>query len=1046
MTPKLWDRLKPLFETAVEKPSADRRAFIAAVPAEGELRRELQDKVDAFESGGSTLDGMAAGLPPMVPTGLSALRPGDVLLCRFRIVRWLGNGGMGDVYEALDAQLSETVALKRIRPEIAQSTDILARFKKEVQLARRLTGPNICRIHELFVAEDHTQGLPDVFLTMEFLNGVTLAEEIRKNGPLPWSRARQIGGELCSALASMHAAGIIHRDLKSRNVMLSKRNGTIQAVLMDFGLARELSSAATQGETSLTMPGILLGTPACMAPEQFSGAPLTAATDVYAMGVVLYEMVTGHAPFPDVDPVRAAILRAKPPVHASTLVRDLPRRWDRVIAKCLEFDPQRRYQSANQLARDLQRTAAPFPPISARSIPSKLRWIAAGLLGIVVSVGLARWWMTSRSYFSPDPRAKPWYEQGMAALREGSYLQAAGELQQAVKSDGRFAAAHAALAEAWAELDFTGAADHEMLIAIQQGQSGNLSPSDRKYIDAIQASLTHDLAGSVRRQQAIVAALPEDQKGYGYLDLGRAQENNNEIAGAVRSYETAASLRPDNPAAFVHLGILKSRQQDKAGAEFFFGRAEELYQLKQNMEGLGEVAFQRAHWANELGESAQASAWLDKCMQIAHQIPSVQLEIRALTQRSNVEYDSNQDDQAIEDAGKAIQLARENNLEYWVTDGLIRQGNAYLDKHDFADAERVTLQALRQAQQDQHAHLTADAQLTLASIRDQQGSGDLDDQIQYAQQASKFFADWGFRGQLADAEVILIRGEMAKGELSQAFQSAVELLDVSRRMGSASRMELAEETVGSTLLELERYPEALAHFQQAVRLSRTTSENTAYQLWHSADVLWRLGRYREAEAALSSISHEEAKKSDIAAAIDRIRASMLLTQLRFDKARVLANHARQTYKDLTSSDLMDLGYIIIVADLETGRVREAESESQALTQLAHSERGELGAEANYLRALLDLRENSPARALQEAEAAQEYFTNKHQGESAWKSQACIAKAEQQSGNRAAAVLSAKKALDMLQSLQQNWNSASFEQYRARPDIQTALSQLQQLIV
>ena len=126
-------------------------------------------------------------------------------------------------------------------------------------------------------------------------------------------------------------------------------------------------------------------------------------------------------------------------------------------------------------------------------------------------------------------------------------------------------------------------------------------------------------------------------------------------------------------------------------------------------------------------------------------------------------------------------------------------------------------------------------------------------------------------------------------------------------------------------------------------------------------------------------------------------------------------------------------------------MREAESESQALTQLAHSERGELGAEANYLRALLDLRENSPARALQEAEAAQEYFTNKHQGESAWKSQACIAKAEQQSGNRAAEI-SAKKALDMLQSLQQNWNSASFEQYRARPDIQTALSQLQQLIV
>src|SRR5262249_9230380 len=152
---------------------------------------------------------------------------------------------------------------------------------------------------------------------------------------------------------------IIHRDLKSRNIMLASRNNLVRAVLMDFGLAREVVSSGPEANTTLSLPGMVVGTPASMAPEQFSGGALSPATDIYAMGVVLYEAVTGKTPFPARDAVGAAIQRGKPPVPVSRLQPGLPRALDCVIEKCLEFESDRRYQSAKTLADDLQRISKP---------------------------------------------------------------------------------------------------------------------------------------------------------------------------------------------------------------------------------------------------------------------------------------------------------------------------------------------------------------------------------------------------------------------------------------------------------------------------------------------------------------------------------------------------------------------------------------------------------------------------------------------------------------------------------------------------------------
>jgi tetratricopeptide (TPR) repeat protein len=1037
MTPEIWDRLKPLFNAAVEKSPADRQAFLATVDADEEVRQELQDLVRAFEAGEVTQGPITAELQTLALSALAGLKPGELLGGQFQIMRWLGRGGMGDVYEAIDLHTSESVALKVIRPEIAQSPAVLERFRKEVQLAHRLTGPNVCRIHALFVTGGQDLAGARVFLTMELLEGVTLAEEINKKGPLPWPGARRIARDICAGVAAMHQAGIIHRDIKTRNVMLARRGDGVRAVVMDFGLARELSPPGSDAKTGATVPGMLVGTPASMAPEQFSCGPLTPATDIYALGVVLYEMVTGRAPFGSGDAVRAAISRARTPSPASTLQAGIPRGLDRVIAKCLQFDPQQRYQTASEVARELERCSSPLSRWSSETGLRRLPWLAAGVILMLLSFFA---WEMLRQPTAHDPHAISWYEQGVAALREGSYLQAAGELQQAVAVEDGYAVAHARLAEAWAELDYTGAAEHEMLAALEQAQRSRLSALDRKYIDAIHATLMHEYGEAVQREQAILDVLPSNEKAYGYLDVARAQEKNNDIPGAVKSYEQAAKLRPDNPAPFVHLGILKSREQDAPAAEAAFQQAENLYRMKENLEGIGEVEYQRAHSANERGDTNLALKSVDTCMRIAKQLSDVQLEVRALSQLANAEYMSDQDDKAITDASSEIELARENHLDYWVADGMMRQGNAYLDKGDLADAEKVTLQGLASARRDQYGRQEANAELTLASIRDQQGK--LDEQIQYAQSAHRYFETWGIWPQAFETGLLLQRGQMAKGELEHALVSGNQQLELARKINSHGRIGLAEDAVGEALMEMQRYPDALAHFQESLHQSRMAGQNVEYELVKCAEVLGRLGRYDEAEARLSAISANAAARPNVTEAIENVQARMLLSKRKYKEALQIARHAWTAYKNLSPTHQMEIGYVITVAEVELGRLEDAQRDVQQIAEIARRDsEPELIAESSYLFALVDLRSKAPERAIREAESARRYFAEKQEVEWLWMSEACIAAAAKLERNPADAAQRAKKALDTLNGLQQTWGSAAFQQYSSRPDVQVASKEL-----
>jgi serine/threonine protein kinase len=1041
MTPELWQRLKPLYRAAIERPDEQRARFIAEVCGnDDELREELLALVKANDEQTSL-----GGLPMVNPDGLiaRASKPfsvGELILGRFKIMQLLGTGGMGDVYEAMDLELGR-VALKTIRSDIADSTEMLSRFRKEVQLARKVGSPHVCRVHELFVLPGDQGALPSLFLTMEFLDGVTLADKIRQSGPLPWRDAREIGIEICAGLQAIHQVGVIHRDLKSRNVMLALRNGSTCAVLMDFGLARELTSPSSETITYLTRPGAIAGTPAYMAPEQFEGAEVRPATDVYALGVVLYELVTGKHPFAASTPVEAAVLRGRRPQLPSAIKQGVPRHIEEVIYKCLEYEAGSRYQSANEVADALGAHPLSVRRLIGRQQVAFHKWtILAAISAILLVIGTGSiLWFRSHRYRPPSSEVQHWYELGTTALREGTYVKATRELQVAVDHDKRFALGHARLADAWSELDFAGRARGEMLLASAPESERNLPALDRMYIEAVRSTLTHDFAAAVTQYSAILDALPEREKAFGHVDLGRAEEKAGNLKAAVKDYEAATVKDRDSPAAFVHLGVLRSRLQDTSGGEAAFRQAETLYQETSNQEGLAEIAYQRGYAQNVRGESGPASANLQISLTMARQIPSVQLEIRTLTQMSSVESSAGNTGQAIQYADQAIQLARDNELEYWSGDGLMRLGNAYLTSQQLDKAEAPLQAALRLGQQDQKPRLEANARMGLASLRDQQRRWD--ESIGFAEAALPYYRSVGMVSEATYAAILVIRAQENKKDLRAALRAATDLLDASKKSNNAPLMESSEEQMGSVLNGLEDYPEALVHFEEALRIARSIHEYETYQALNCAYVLWPLGRYAEAEDML--VVAQSGKNAQLASAAELVRANILFSKEKFAEVISLANRAfKPELSHAVADDLPQFRLLRARAELRLGELKKASDDVSELTAWAQKEGDEETAyDVKLVQAEIYRESGSAELAKPLAESSRLYFSNLGKQESQWLSLLEEARVYRTLGKVQDAKVSAQLALDILKEFEHTWPLFDYTSYSTRPDIKTAQREL-----
>jgi serine/threonine protein kinase len=328
------ERVKEVFNRVVNLPSEERVSFLdAACGADTALRRRVERLLDSAEDSGPFLASPTLTSADGWPTRESAqLRPGSTLGTRYRIIGLAGRGGMGEVYRAEDLKLEQTVALKLLPEEVARDEARLSRLLDEARIARRVSHPNVCRVYDIGEAEGRH------FLSMEWIEGQDLASVLRTEGRLPVDRATFIACQICAGLAAAHDCRVVHRDLKPSNVMLDARG---VARITDFGLAAVAS--VVRGEKARE------GTPHYMSPEQFAGEEVSFPSDIYSLGLVLYELFTGRKGYTGETLEELTQQRRELPAPPSSLAPDIDPAVEKLILRCLESDPTRRPPSARAL-------------------------------------------------------------------------------------------------------------------------------------------------------------------------------------------------------------------------------------------------------------------------------------------------------------------------------------------------------------------------------------------------------------------------------------------------------------------------------------------------------------------------------------------------------------------------------------------------------------------------------------------------------------------------------------------------------------------------
>lgn len=569
-----WRRMWDLFQSALEKEGSERDAFLEeACAGDDALKQQVESLLGTHDETEGLLDRpIAPTLPRNGPESsrraasstqdwgeangtarfLGELFPGRVLEERFEIIGLVGRGGMGAVYKAWDRHVDATVAVKVLRPEIA-SDDTEERFRREIHLARQVTHPNVCRLYDLFHDDDELS-----FLSMELLDGETLAQRQQREGALESDEALLIVMQIAAALSAAHRVGIVHRDLKSANIMLVPDEEGIRAVVTDFGLAKT-SRPDEESLLHLTRTGQVLGTPAFMAPEQLEGGEVTPATDIYAFGVVMYEMLTGKLPFDGTTPYSIAAHRLHDEAPSPRFhLPELDRRWERTILRCLEREPGDRFATVEEITSSLESGTVSLPRSQRLRRYRKIAWAT-----FAIFLTLAALWAWSRVSWlvqtsqraeiargetelarvtTSSLRALELYSEADTAISAQKNPVAEELLRQAIAEDPDFASGYIHLAHA---IRNQGRPREEFLPYAQQAADRVEATTDpeRFFILGSYYDMSGEDEKAIRNYETLLRLQPDHSWALGNLDailfrLGRGEE-------LIPYWVKAAELRPN---------------------------------------------------------------------------------------------------------------------------------------------------------------------------------------------------------------------------------------------------------------------------------------------------------------------------------------------------------------------------------------------------------------------------------------------------------------------------------------------------------------------
>jgi tetratricopeptide (TPR) repeat protein len=1065
MMPERWHRIEELFQQALKRAPSDRGAFLHEVCADDFSREEVQSLISFYEKAEDFLETPAFEAAADLLCQGQAEEIVGLLIGPYRIEALLGAGGMGEVYLAEDTKLGRKVAIKFLPTYLETNEVAKKRLVKEARAAAKLDHPNICTIHEVVEEANHS------FIVMQYVQGETLASRMQRE-PLSFRESIDVATQVADALVEAHSHGIIHRDIKPHNIMLTTR---AHVKVLDFGLAKVVRTAGVkaQSQSQLSTPGIIVGTAPYMSPEQARGDVVDARSDLFSLGVVLYESVAGRAPFSGATAMEicAKVIHLDPP-PASHFNRHLPPEVDAVLQKALAKDLGARYESAAEMlealraihvAPEVGSTTALAPGLDTAAPKAMTTLSGAWRRGITISVTVMVLILALLALFKvlptghatahqPSADALRWYIVGTNALRNGTHYDATIALRHAIAADDKFPLAHARLSEALLELGYVEKAKQEILRARSLTRNlSSLPRLDELYVDAITHMVLSDFASAIRIYEAIAREMPDTERPAAYVYLGRAYEKNNEVEKAIESYLKANEVAPSDPAAFLRLGILYSeRDQNLKTALEAFQKAEELYQALRNFEGLAEVSYQRGFLLYNQDNLRDARVQLGNALAIAATTDNQYQRIRTMSALSNVSAAEGNATQAKQQANQAIDAARAGDIDNQVSSGFIWLGNISLMFGEYLDAEKSYTEALELAKKDGDSLTEAWALLSLGSLRTLQRKND--EGLQYLQPARLFYQKGGYRELLSLTLTLMGRAYRNQGEYATALEIFNDLLHQGEQANDQAQLALSFEEIGSVLAVQEQYGQALHNYNESYRINKTLNNelNLGYSAMHRGSALSQIGQSAEVRQVLDEASSIAMRPSGnhkhLLASIYIIEARLELREwhLRESRGRSLQalDLAGTQYKPIA----VEAKYMLGLAQTRSGDPRAGAPFCEDAVRMARAtDDPHLLASALLASAEVMLDSGQPQLALDTALQAEESFARLEQQESVWRAWLVASRAKQRLGDAAAEVEYASHSFARLSDLKQNWRPEDYDAYIHRPDVKHLLNQLYHIL-
>lgn len=1005
-----WETVKALFEAALDEKVENRSSFLkercpdASVCAEVERLLAEHDEAASFLSAGviPSSDSTASlfSLPADPTARTQQLSESQVLAGRFRIVRYIAGGGMGEVYEAEDQELRERVAVKTIRREILVQANAMARFKREVFLARKVTHPNVCRIFDLFrhKPEDGSVNEEIVFISMELLRGKTLTA--RMNGrKMSVSDTLPLVVQMASALQSAHDVGIVHRDFKPGNVVLVGAAGE-RAVVTDFGLA--LQSVASDEGVSLSTGQGILGTPAYMAPEQLEGRPATNAADIYALGLVIYEMVTAEKPFAGDSPMASAFKRlSEPPRAPRDYAPELSPAWESVILRCLARDPRDRFAEARDVATALadnsQQSVYVHPTVelgratasksASKSSASAIARISAARISVariflaIILVGAAAGgfyaWRALR------PAVQPLVV--VAGFKNNSgdsaYDWLATDLSETLTAD-----LAAATGVQTVPSDELARVRNEFSIAPAQGlESGNVTQvrqavganfvllgSYRLDTQSAEKNLTLDLrledsagkiiaafhqSGSETDYSKLVTQAAAEVLG----KLGKARLGDNEAAqleniyprspeGRKLYFEALDKLRSlDAPAA---LDLLKNAaQQEPGNVAIHSALADTWSQLKHDPEAAEEakkaadlagktpLPFENIVLARARSEEMTQNwdaAIKDYSLLFPH-YPQLNYGLSL----AKVQVEGSQPQAALDTLNQLGGLRPPMNTDPRIE---VSRAKVYATMNDFPAELRSAKLALSEAEKRNARLMQANAQLALCWA--QRNLGQVDEAIAACNQAQTLFSAFGDNVNAAVALNNVATWYMDRGRYDEARQAYEQVIKIHRAAGAQKDLAGANVNMAVALVRMGKPQEAQSYIETALQVAATIhdDEDEARVRILKGSVLSTAGRTAEAEAELRkalALGKELGNTGVQATALSNLAESQSET----DSAGALAAYEQVLKLRRASSDPASVATCLFnMGDVEyhRGELDASEASYREATQISTNQKDKPG--------------------------------------------------------------------------------------------------------